>query len=236
MSRINDLRRFYSILGMLEQKLGGKRVLASCTGRMTWPQRGVYFFYELGETRSHSGEGPRVVRVGTHALTSGSKSTLWGRLKQHQGSLSSRGGNHRGSIFRLHIGTALIRRDGWIEAGADRWGSGSSASREVRQAEVPLERAVCDHICQMPFLWLAVEDEPNPASQRGIIEHNSIALLSNYNSEHTPVDPPSPTWLGHWADREAVRCSGLWNVNHVTETYDPAFLNLLEKLVKTMQS
>lgn len=235
MKRLDDLGRFYSLLDRLEQKVGGKRVLANCNGRMDWPQRGVYFFFEPGEERMHSGKGPRVVRVGSHALTSGSQSTLWGRLKQHQGRHSSGGGNHRGSIFRLHTGTALIRRDGWEEACAVSWGKGSNAERAVRQAEVGLERAVSRHIGQMPLLWLAVEDEPGPASQRGVIERNAIALLSNYNAPDNPLDPPSQSWLGQWADREAVRCSGLWNVNHVTETYDPAFLDLFEKLAEAMQ-
>ena len=65
---------------------------------------------------------------------------------------------------------------------------------------------------------------------RGVIERNAIALLSNYNSPAQPLDPPSLTWLGLHADRGSVRLSGLWNVNHVTETYDPIFLDLLEDL------
>lgn len=111
MNRLNDRRRFYDLLAALERKLGGKRLLANCDGRMDWPPRGVYFFFEPGENRTHSGESPRVVRVGTHALASGSRTTLWNRLSQHQGVRKSGGGNHRGSIFRLHVGTALINRD-----------------------------------------------------------------------------------------------------------------------------
>ena len=85
MSRLNDLQRFYSLLLALEEKLPGARHLANCTGRISWPKRGVYFFMEPGETRSHSGRGPRIVRVGTHALKAGSGATLWKRLYQHQG-------------------------------------------------------------------------------------------------------------------------------------------------------
>jgi hypothetical protein len=222
---------FYTILDLLEHKLGGKRVLASCDGRMNWPQRGVYFFFESWEMRIHSGEGPRVVRVGTHALTRGSQTTLWNRLSQHRGSIKSGGGNHRGSIFRLHVGTALINRDAWPQAITGTWGKGSIANSDVRQAEKSLEKAVSRHIRQMPFLWLAVKDAPNPTSLRGIIERNSIALLSNYNSTDNALDPPSLNWLGLLADREFVRRSGLWNVQHVTEAYDPSFLDLLERLV-----
>ena len=78
---------------------------------MDWPPRGVYFFHESGEARSGTGGGPRVVRVGTHGLKSGSGSTLWDRLSQHRGSSRSGRGNHRGSIFRLIVGIALAKRN-----------------------------------------------------------------------------------------------------------------------------
>ena len=60
-------------------------------------------------------------------------------------------------------------------------------------------------------------------------ERNSISLLSNF--EKNPLDLPSAGWLGHFCNRELVRKSGLWNQNHVDETYDPAFLDCLAKLV-----
>jgi hypothetical protein len=55
--RITDLRRFYSLLSALQESLGGPRRLATCTGQMSWSNRGVYFFMELGENRSDSGSG-----------------------------------------------------------------------------------------------------------------------------------------------------------------------------------
>jgi hypothetical protein len=69
-----DVHRFYALLGRLEEALGGSRTLADCHGRMGWPQRGVYFFFEPGELRRDGTR--RVTRVGTHALTSTSKATL----------------------------------------------------------------------------------------------------------------------------------------------------------------
>ena len=78
---------------------------------MSWPRRGVYFFFENGEPRSGTGAGPRVVRVGAHGLKNGARSTLWGRLSQHRGSSRSGLGNHRGSIFRLLVGVALANRN-----------------------------------------------------------------------------------------------------------------------------
>lgn len=190
---------------------------------------GVYFFFEPGEMRTTSGTGPRVVRVGTHALKSGSKSTLWKRLRQHRGTLSGNypgGGNHRGSIFRLHVGTALINKHGLSGRATETRGDGSSAGTAIRKREYPLEKAVSQYIRSMPFLWIAVEDEAGPGSLRGEIERNAIALLSNYNADR-PIDPPSEKWLGRWATNEAIERSGLWKVNHVEEDYNPAFLECL---------
>ena len=110
-----------------------------------------------------------MVRVGTHALTSSSQTTLWKRLSQHQGTLKNGGGNHRSSILRLHVGAALIKRDVWPDAIKENWGKGSIPSAAVRQAELPLEQAVSQYIRQMPFLWLAVEDVPSSNSQRGVM-------------------------------------------------------------------
>lgn len=193
---------------------------------MTWPSRGVYFFREGGENRKDTGDGPRIVPVGTHALKAGSSTKLWTRLSQHKGHSGTGSGNHRGSIFRLIVGSALCDRDSHTYP---TWGKGSTASREVRTGELVLECAVSQTIGDMPFLWLAMEDEPGPQSLRGFIERNSIALLSNYGKK--PLDPPSESWLGRHSNRERVRNSGLWNSNHVDESYDPGFLDVLDRLV-----
>ena len=84
----------------------------------------------------------------------------------------------------------------------------------------------------MPFLWLEISDDPGPESQRGYIERNAIALLSNFSGQK--LDAPSETWLGSLCNREKVRKSGLWIQIHVDEEYDPAFLDVLENLVSAM--
>ena len=226
-NRIAHLTQFYTILERLSQGLGGARLLSQCTGRMDWPRRGVYFLLEPNEVRTDSGTGPRVVRVGTHALTSRARTTLWNRLSSHRGTATNGRGNHRGSIFRLLVGTALMRRQ--PSYGVDTWGQGSSADRKTRDAEGPLENLVSGIIGRMPFLWLRVDDEPGPGSQRAYIERNSIGLLSNLN--RTPCDPPSPAWLGHQCDRPKVRQSGLWNQQHVQDSYEPVFLDAFSRLV-----
>lgn len=233
-NRLQKVLQFYEILEELENVVGGKRVLENASGRMDWPKRGVYFFFEPGEVRTTSGSGLRVVRVGTHALKAGSQTTLWNRLRTHRGSLGGArpgGGNHRSSVFRLHIGTSLIQRDNWPYDVAGQWAKGSSASKSVRQQEYPLEQAVSHYLRGMPFLWVAVDDEPGPDSLRGYIERNAIALLSNHNFPENPIDPQSHTWLGQGAASEQTRRSGLWNVNHVTEKCDSDFLRVLRNYV-----
>jgi hypothetical protein len=218
--RAEHLERLYRAIGRLRDDVGGVRTLAAVDGRSGWPTHGVYLFFEPGEWRE-DGRTPRVTRVGTHALTATSRTTLWQRLAQHRGSVGGRnpgGGNHRGSVFRYHIGSALIVRDGWSGA-AETWGRGSHASAEVRAREVELERAVSRYIRAMPLLWLEVPDR----NDRRVIEQDLIALLSN--ADWNPLDPAADLWLGRHAAHPAIRRSGLWNVHHVDARFDGACLD-----------
>lgn len=238
MSRERDIEHFYGLMRTLRERLGGFLYLRECTGRQNWPERGVYFFFDEREARKGGTHEPRVVRVGTHGLKSGSSTSLWQRLSQHAGSKKTGRGNHRGSIFRLLVGEALRERDRAAEPKP--WGIGSGpgeAARElgmpiaeVRPGERPLEIAASRYIGDLPFLAIAVEDAAGPASGRGIVERNSIALLSNYKK--APIDPATENWLGRHSGRDRVRESGLWNNNHVEDDYDRSFLGLLERTIE----
>jgi hypothetical protein len=198
---------------------------------MPWPNRGVYFFFEPGEWRTQSGDGWRVVRVGTHAVSIGSKSSLWGRLSQHRGSVNG-GGNHRGSVFRLLVGAAIAERDRelWLPT----WGKGQSASKQIRETEICLEHEVSRYIGSLPFLWVEIDDVPSSGSARAYIERNAIALLSNALApSYAIVDPCSSGWLGLWCPSENIRRSGLWNSRCVMDQYDAKFLDLLETMAST---
>ena len=235
--RVADTQRFYELLSRVSERVGGYRHLACCDGRMDWPRRGVYFFFEPGEHRSDPGCGLRVVRIGTHALKPASRTSLWQRLSQHRGSARSGAGNHRGSIFRLIVGMALACRAD--AAPPPSWGIGSDARaaarklgldwETVRRHEADLERQVSECIGRMPLLWLGVDDPPGPASMRGVIERNAIALLSHART--SAVDVPTDRWLGVCSDREMVRASGLWNNHHVADAHDTSFLDVMESLV-----
>lgn len=231
MNRKQYLNRFYSLLKKLEDKLEEKRKLSNSTGYMDWPERGIYFFFASDERRNES-DSLRITRVGTHALTDGSETTLWDRLIQHRGYKSGSfpgGGNQRGSVFRRIVGKAIIKKEG-LDAEYPEWSDGSTAPRETRESEYEMEKKVSDYIRGLPFLWLKVNDEPSPESDRGYLERNSIALLSNY--EKTSIDQRSNGWLGHHSPKTKIKRSGLWNSDHVDENYDPEFLDVLEKYIE----
>jgi len=227
-ARLESLVAFYERLDMLRQKRLALQRLGDGSRITRWPERGVYFFMEPGQARSDSGLGLRVVRVGTHALREGSQSSLKGRLYQHRGNATGQGGNHRGSIFRLLIGLGLTSVQPALSCPS--WGTGNTASGDIRAAERSLEEAVSRRIAEMPVLFLPILDEPGPASLRGYIERNAIALLSNY--ARPEIDPPSADWLGRSCQRDRVLRSGLWNNNHVDEVCDPDFLNVFSKLLE----
>jgi hypothetical protein len=222
--RAQDRDRLYKLVERGSACHGGAGVLGDSQLRRLWPRAGIYFFYEDGEVRP--GGEPRIVRVGTHGLRSTSRSTLPGRLAQHRGSIAGSnpgGGNHRGSIFRLHVGSALIRRSGGPDELLRSW-LGAKADPRWRSAELGIERRVSTVIGKMTVRAIRVPTRDDGSSDRGYIERNAIALLSCLAG---PAEPPSRGWLGHDSNSPKVRLSGLWNVNHVDETYDPTFLTVL---------
>ncbi len=230
MERRRDVDRLYQLLETLEDRVGGKQRLDDCTGYMDWPDRGVYFFFAADERRD-SGDHRRLTRIGTHAVSEGSSTSLWDRLRTHRGATRGTyegGGNHRGSVFRKRVGEALVERDG-LHDEYPHWGRGSSADRDRRLAELDLERRVSDYLRDLPFLWLNVDDEPGADSLRAYVERNAIALLSNYQRD--AIDQRADEWLGTHSRSEKIRTSGLWNVDHVDETYDPAFLDAVSDAV-----
>lgn len=225
--RVTDLATFYNLISEIEARHGGRRTFATLEAEPQWPVRGIYFFFEAGETRSVSGQGDRIVRVASHAMGGSAASGFWAGLMGNRGGRSGRG-NHRSSIFRQLVGDALLRRSG---RSLPSWGLGGShrdAARrlgldldQLAEAETALEIEVSDYIGAMAFTWMALPDEASPDGRRGYAERQSIALLSNL---YATADPPSKDWLGRFSGRERVRESGLWNNNHVQKDYGDRFL------------
>ena len=213
-NRISDINRLYKLLGDLAYKRP-PQLLSACLKSNVSSLGGVYFFYECGEYRSASATPRlRVVRVGK-------STTLCNRLLQHKGNKSG-GGNHRASIFRLLVGTALLAKNQRQCIG---WDINGPPSRGMPIARPEVERWVTGTLGQMWVLWLPIKNK----AKRNFIESNAIALLSNYSK--ITVDCPSWGWLGYHCTRPKVRKSGLWNQDYVGRPYDQKFLTELGKLI-----
>jgi hypothetical protein len=223
--RDTDTARFYDLLDELDHRLGGPRKLRFCTASSGWPLNGVYFFFEDGENRV-ADQGPRVVRVGTQAVkaTTPSRRTLWDRLEKHRGRQPGDiGGPRRSrSVFRRHVGTAIIRRDDLGEEVLDNW-----YNYRHQPLEEQIEMAVSRYVGIMPFLWLDVPDR----AARYDIESGAIGLLSRCSGG---VDPPSAGWLGRYALKTEIGDSGLWNVQLTEGRYEPGFLDLMAARVQAL--
>lgn len=217
-----NVDKFYNLLDDLRRKNGGPYILKELSPASV-PKRGIYLFFEDGELRS-DGITPRVVRIGTHGLKNASKSTLYGRLTNHRGARSG-AGNHRGSVFRLHVGKALIKRNA-LECPT--WGKNSSAPREIVSREKQIEHQVSDYIGRMSVLLLDIPDKPGPESLRGFIERNAIGLLARQEAA-------SKSWLGFDTDDVAIIAAHLWNVNHIDYKPDTDFLERLSVLIADQQ-
>jgi hypothetical protein len=174
--------------------LSGLPRCAFQTPKETLPSDGIYFFFERGEYVSLGGRTvDRVVRVGTHR----EDDRFPARIRQHYGNKHSLGGNKNGSVFRKHLGGALLRREDpgdpriteWITQGGESYSDVEEAvSRELRS--------------NFTFVWVAVPTREARLS----LESGLIALLAQF-----PAAAPSRSWLGGFAVDSAIRASGLWN-------------------------
>ena len=222
--RVNDFNRLYDLVEKLKKGLGCFPKLNSINGSKILPSKGLYLFFEDGEYRTTSPFINRITRIGTHAVSKGSSSTLWNRLRTHRGG-ANLGGNHRGSVFRLHVGNSIINRRN-LELKT--WGVGQNASKEIKQKEIYMEKMVSEFIGNMSVLWLNIADEPTKFSDRSYLEKNLIALLSSYNFN---LDKSSHLWLGNYNSNLFIKKSSLWNVNYVNLKYDSKFIEIFEYYV-----
>jgi hypothetical protein len=175
------------------------------------PSDGVYFYYEQGESIRCAHETfERIVRVGSHRKMGG----LPRRLIDHYWA------NKDGSVFRKHIGSALIRRNGKPEDCLRSW------IAKGQPYDLTLENEVDSSLrTRFKFRTLLVPQ----GSERDSLERNLIAFLSEAD-----VSAPSETWLGRFSPYPEIRKSGLWNVHHVEEAPEvtpEALLARIEELV-----
>jgi len=156
------------------------------------PRNGIYFFYEEGELCRHVDViRPRIVRVGTHR----EHGRFPSRIRQHFG------GNKNGSVFRKHLGGALLRSGNPNDSRLKKWLKHDTPTfKDVE--ELVTNKLAAD----FTFRCIAVEDK----KMRLDLEERLIATIAK-----CPGCKPSIKWLGRYAASEEIRESGLWNVQHV---------------------
>lgn len=191
------------------------------------PEQGVYFFFDPEEETQFSSVLGRLVRIGTHGVSAGSKATLRDRLRTHLGTADGYG-NHRSSVFRLHIGEAMIRRDG-LRKRFPQWGSGQNSSALVRERERPLEKLVSSAISKLCVAVVEVSDRAMKTSARAVIETSAIAL---FTEDYQPVESPGSQWLGRHSAHELISKTGLWNLRDVGSKAD---LDIVKALCARLQ-
>jgi hypothetical protein len=211
-ARIRDAERLYRAI---YRKKPSQNFLLRDLGEISLPKQGVYIFLDDSE-RSLVGHGPRIVRIGTHAVSEGSKASLRNRLRNHFGKEDGLG-SHRGSVFRLHVGRAMLEAAGG-HGSLPTWGAGQHATREVVAAEAALEREVSQYVGNLRLFVIPIEDNASKNSRRALVERQLIALLTE---DMIPIDPPSNHWLGAWSPTPPIAEMGLWNIREVGGTYDP---------------
>ncbi len=174
------------------------------------PRNGIYLFFERGEMVEVGGRTcERIVRVGTHKKDGRFRS----RIRDHYGPYSSLGGSRKGSVFRKHLGGALLRRTDLEDVRLDNW---LARVGEFPEVEAEVSRVLRD---DFSFVCFPVENE----EERLGLESRLIGLLAQY-----PTGMPSGAWLGRHAKDGTIRQSGLWNVREVDA--DPLTVDLLERI------
>lgn len=188
------------------------------------PPRGLYIFFDPRELSIYSKTVPRIVRIGTHAISANSKSMLRTRMRQHLGTKAGTG-NHRGSVFRLHVGESMMMAGEYPKLLAT-WGKGSNAELEIRQQEEALELHVSQYLRNLLVTTIDIDDEPSKDSQRARLERALINLLTE---DEIILDSASDKWVGAFSERKLIRLSGLWNVRDVGGEFNRGDFKIFEE-------
>ncbi|MHB9109490.1 MAG: hypothetical protein ACYDCO_20750 [Armatimonadota bacterium] len=170
------------------------------TPRRALPTNGIYLFFEDGETVDIDGQCcDRIVRVGTH-VKDGRFPT---RIRQHYGARSSLNGNKNASVFRRHLGGALMRQANPADPRLPDW------QRQHGGRDLAFEAQVSQYLRRyFTFVCFAVPE----STERLSLEAGLIALLAQ-----APLGMPSRNWLGQYAAAPEIVRTGLWNTRHVDD-------------------
>lgn len=180
------------------------------------PENGIYFFYEEGETWGHGGDGPRIVRVGSHSGRGNlrsriSETYLLDERRLNFGPDKAKPADR--SIFRKNVSRALLNRDGddylqvWdidftLKSNRDRF-----RDRRRMEKERRLEESI-SALLRNRFHFRVIE--VGSAAERKQLEKRLIGTLARCE-----VCSPSESWLGRSSPKAKIRDGKLWQVRHL---------------------
>ncbi len=214
--RFERIARFYHYLDQFKNKNGGLYSFRDDLSDL--PDSGVEFYFENKEFRTKSNK-LRVVRIGA------SKKIINRLNNRHMGN------NAEKSIFRRHIGRALLNEQEGLQDLNYENISNFNIDSLIDENEVSKYLRF-----NIQFLILPVNDK----STRKFIKNTAISLLSNFSTP-SEVNLPTDEWLGNDSIKSngrpnwKIRDSGLWNEKHVKSTNSnrqEEFLRKLENIVK----
>jgi hypothetical protein len=185
------------------------------------PTNGIYFFYEHSEFSGHNAAQARIVRVGTHR-----NGNFRNRIAEHfllnerkMEFTVDQSPPHDHSIFRKHIGRALLSKNGdpylsvWDTDFMKR--KTLDAKKHLRNIskEVAIEKQVTQILReQFFFRFIEIEDEEQRIGKQGF-ERALIGALASCD-----LCGPSDNWLGRYSPDIRIRETGLWQVQHLKAT------------------
>jgi len=179
------------------------------------PENGIYFFYEEGESWGHGGDGLRITRIGTHR-----DGNFRSRIAEHyllkesdMNFDATKRAPHDRSIFRKHIGRALLNQD--KDSYLQIWNKDFTKRQEREQyghlRDIEKEKRIESTITQLLreslyFRFIIIDSK----EERRRLESSLIGTVAQCT-----LCRPSPTWLGENSPDRRVRESGLWQIQHL---------------------
>ena len=182
------------------------------------PENGIYFFYEKGEVWGHGENRPRIVRIGTHR-----EGNFQSRIAEHflpnEAKMKfdvTRPPPHDRSIFRKHIGRALLNRDHdpYLAVWNIDLMTKEALNTHAHLRDIDKERRIETEVTrilrqQFSFGFIALEGQAERIGSEGL-EARLIGTVARCDACKA-----SNAWLGYHSPIEKVRQSGLWLVQHL---------------------
>jgi hypothetical protein len=184
------------------------------------PKNGIYFFYENGEAQNHAAsELPRIVRVGTHKDGNfRSRIAEHFLLDEHKMVFDAdKPAPHDRSIFRKHIGRALLERenDPYLKV----WGDLDFTTRATRDLyrhlrDIRKETEIESEVTRIlrdtfTFRYIEILGEKDRMGGDGL-EKALIGTLAQCG-----CCTSSPGWLGRHSPKPKISTGHLWLIQHL---------------------